>query len=186
MKVTLRVLKVVVIIFLASSVPSQINGQDAKVKRVTSATSDRLIFSAWVTHQSINFGQDIVIYYRVDNRSTNPIYLVRDNTSKTVIEDDAIIFPRPFVPVGGHEDYNYSFTKVARGESYRGQLKVSRDGYKEAQSWRVNVGFGYVNNIKGLTPRAEQIGDPAPFKSLLDSRIKTLLLSSLRVEVIER
>jgi hypothetical protein len=186
MKVIRSVLKFLIIILLASAVPSQVKGQDAKVRRVTSTTSDGLVFSVWVTQQNLNFGQDIIIHYGVINSGPLPIYLVRDNTFKTVIEGDTIIFPRPFVPVGGHEDYNYRFTKVARGESYRGQLKVSKDEYKEAQLWRVNVGFGYVNNLKGLTPRPEEIADPAPFKSLLDSRIQTLLLSSLCVDVMER
>jgi hypothetical protein len=183
MTVKWYMLKLLGTILLFSLVVTSINGQEAKVKRVMAATSDGLMFSAWVVHQSINSGRDIVIYYRVDNHSGKTIYLVRDNTSKTVIEDDAIVFPRPFVPIGGHEEYNYSFTKVARGSSYRGQLNVSRDEYKEAQSWRVDVGLGYVTHITGLTPRPDQINDPAPFKSLLGSRIQTLLLSGLSVEV---
>ncbi len=183
MKVKWYAPKLLVTILLFSLAATPINGQEAKVKRITAATSDGLMFSAWVMRQSINSGRDIIIYYRVDNHSRKPIYLVRDNTSKTVIEDDAIVFPRPFVPVGGHEEYNYSFTKVAQGGSYHGQLNVSRDEYKEAQSWRIDVGLGYVTDITGLTPRPDQIDDPAPFKSLLDSRIQTLLLSGLSVEV---
>jgi len=185
MKVSFCGLKLLVAILVFSITPTQINGleKEARVKHVTAATSDGLMFSAWVMRQSINSGRNIVIYYRVENHSQTPIYLVRDNTSKTVIKDDSIVFPTPYVPLGGHEEYNYSFTKVARGGSYRGQLKVSRDEYKEAQSWSVSVGFGYVTDITGLNPLLDQINDPAPFKSLLNSRIQTLLLSDLSVEV---
>lgn len=188
MKVESHLLKLLVVVLLLSFAPAQVNGQERKapVRRVTAATSDGLLFSAWVVNQSIESGQNMIVYYRVENRSRKPIYLVRDNTSKTVIEDDNITFPSPLVLIGGHEEYNYGFVKVAQSRSYRGQLKVSRDEYKEAQSWGVNVGFGYVTDITGLNPSPDQINDPAPFKSLLNSRIQTLVLSSLTVEVIER
>lgn len=156
----------------------------SKEERVTAATPDGLVFSAWVMNHSIDPGRDIVIYYKVDNHSRKTIHLVHDNTARAVIEDNAIIFPRPFVPVGGHEEYNYNFTKVARGDSYSGQLSVSRAEYKEAQSWRVAVGLGYVTDIRGLTAPPEQIDDPAPLKSLLASRLQTLQLNGLSVEVL--
>jgi hypothetical protein len=176
-------LLVAILLFTLGAIP--LNGQEAKEERVTATTPDGLIFSAWVTSQRINSGRDIVIYYRVDNHSEKTIYLVHDKTARAVVEDDAIIFPRPFVPIGGHEDFlNYNFTKVARGGSYDGQLSVSRDEYKEAQSWRVAVGLGYVTDITGLKPRPEQISDPAPFKALLASRLQTLQLTGLSVEVL--
>lgn len=175
----------IILVLLFQSVLTQVNGQDAKIKRATAETSASLVFSVWVMRQNIKSGQDIVIYYRVDNHSPKTIYLVRDNTSKTVIEDDTIIFPSPIVSVGGDENFDYSYTKVTHGSSYRGQLKVSKAEYKEAQSWRINVGFGYVTDITGLNPRPEQITDYLPFKSLLAARIQILLLSSLIVKVVE-
>lgn len=185
MKIKVYRLKPLAIILLLSFAAAPINGQErrANVNRVTATTSDKLLFTAWVMRQNINLGQDIVVYYTVENHSRKSIYLVRDNTSQTVIENDNIIFPSPLVLIGGHEAYNYNFTKVARGDSYRGQLKVSRGEYKDAQLWNINVGFGYITNITGLNVSPEQINDPAPFKSLLNSRIRTLLLSGLSVEV---
>jgi hypothetical protein len=187
MKVKLYALKLLVLVLPFSPIHGQTNEREvgARVKHVTATTSDGLIFSAWIMRQNIYLGRDMVIYFRVDNRSGKSVYLVRKNTSHTVIEDDAIIFPEPLVLVGTHEEYNYSFTKVASGDSYRGQLKVIKDEYKKAQSWRVNVGFGYVTEIKSLNPRPDQIEDPAPLKSLLNSRLRTLSLSSLNVNVIE-
>ncbi|MDQ3748277.1 MAG: hypothetical protein M3367_04555 [Acidobacteriota bacterium] len=159
--------------------------QDAKVKRAVAVTSEDITFNAWVTNQRIKFGGDIVINYRVDNNSKQTIYLVHKNIDETVIEDDNIFFPYPFVLVSGHEEYDYSFTKVISGGSLTGQLKVSQSEYKESKTWLVKVGFGYVTDLKGLNPKPEEIKDPIPFKSLLSSRLKTLELSSLSVEVIE-
>lgn len=92
MKVKSHLLMLLVIVSLLSFVPSRINGQERKamVRRVTSTTSDGILFSAWVVSQSINSGQIMIVYYRIENRSRKSIYLVRDNTSKVVIEDDNI------------------------------------------------------------------------------------------------
>jgi hypothetical protein len=177
---TFLVIGAITILFVLQS-----NSQDADVKQVTAITSENITFSAWVINQKTKLGRDIVISYKVDNKSKNPIYLVHKNIDKTVIEDDNIIFPRPFVLVSGPEVYDYSFTKVINGKNFIGQLKVPQSDYKESQTWLIKLGFGYVNNLAGLNPKPAEIIDPVPFKSLLSSRLRTLQLGSLSVEVVE-
>ena len=177
---TFLVIGAIIILFVLQS-----NSQDADIKRVTAITSENITFNAWVINQKIEFGRDIVISYKVDNNSKKPIYLVHKNIDETVIEDDNIIFPRPFVLISGHEEYDYSFTKVINGGNFIGQLKVSQSEYKEPQTWLIKLGFGYVNNLEGLNPKPEEITDPIPFKSLLSSRLKTIQLGSLSVQVLK-
>jgi hypothetical protein len=186
MKAKAHASKLLVPALLLLLVPLHISGQDEKSPSVTIPTPDGLSFTAWVDRQKVRFGQDIIINYRVDNGSNKPIYLVHDGTAYTVIEDDQIVFPEPLVLIGGHEAYNYSFKKVKSGGSIDGEFIVSRDEYKAAQAWHVKVGFGYVTDIRGLTPQPDEALDPAPYKARLDSRIQTLQLSSLKVEVIEK
>jgi hypothetical protein len=161
--------------------------QDAKVKQVVAVTADGLVFSAWIDRQVIRSGYDIVVNYNVENRSDQAIYLVRDNRSNVVFEnDESIIFPEPLVPIGGHEPCDYKFTKVARGKSHQSRFEVSGDKYPKdtryaEQIWNIQVGFGYVRNIRGI--RVEESGDPAPCKALLNSRLKVLSLDGLILEI---
>jgi hypothetical protein len=170
---------------LAVSVGAQ--GHAAGVKRVEAVTADGIIFTVWVGRQEIKSGDAVVVNYKVKNRSGRAIYLVRDNTSDVVFEgDESIIFPKPLVSLGGHEPCDYNFIRVARGKSYQSHFKVSADKYpKDAlhaeHAWDVRVGFGYVLDIRGL--RVEEFDDPAPCKMLLDSRLKTLTLGSLSVNM---
>jgi hypothetical protein len=166
-------------------IPIPVIGQDATVRRATAETGDGLLFRVWLDRQTVKYGRDVVVHFTVENRSTKTVYLVHDNTSRIVVERDSIVVPRPFVPVGGHEGYDYSFTKVAPGRAHKGQLIISRDEYKTVQPWRMDVGFGYITDITGLDRHLGRGEDPAPLKALLSSRIETLLVCGLRVEVID-
>lgn len=163
----------------------QINAQeDAKVKRVMALTAENIIFQAWINSQNVKLGNNVSINYRIVNKSEKPLYLVKKNIDdRLVIEDDKIIFPRPFVLVSTHEAYDYSFTRVKKGGTLVGQLNVTPAEYKESQPWLVLVGFGYITDIKGLTPNPREINDPIPYKALLSSRLRTLQLGGLYVEV---
>jgi hypothetical protein len=167
------------------TLPGSTFGQDASVRRATANTSDGLTFDVWVNRSTVRYGQDIMIQFKVENHSNKRIYLVRDKTSDIVIERDNILFPRPFVPTGGHEGYDYSFAMVDRGGSYRGRLTISKNRYKEVQPWRISVGFGYVTEIRGLNRQLRPGEDPLPLKSLLSSRLETLLICNLKVEVVD-
>lgn len=165
-------------------VPAQMS-QDSMVKQISAVTADGLVFSVWVERQTVRYGQDIIVHYKVENRSAKTIYLVRDNTSEPIAERGTILLQEPFVSLGGHEGYDYSFTRVERGKIHQGQLTISRERYVEARPWRIDVGFGYVSDIAGLARPLAQGEDPLPLKALLNSRIKTLSLGSLRTEVLE-
>ncbi len=131
-------------------------GQDASVRRIAVETADNLNFTAWVNQQFVKIGRDIVVNYKVENRSRKTIYLVRENRSEVIFEDDElIIFPRPLVLVGGHEPYDYSFTKVLPGKVYSSKLTIKSGKYPvetryAEQEWKIKVGFGYVTNIAGF------------------------------------
>lgn len=165
--------------------PGKLIGQDARISQATAKTPDGLLFSVWVNTQRPRYGQDIIVHFKVTNRSAKPIYLVHDNTSKLVIDRESIVIPRPLVLVGGHEGYDYSFTRVAVGKTYYGQLVISKNEYKETQEWRIDVGFGYVSDITGLNRQLGREEDPSPLKGLLSDRLETLRLCGIWVNVID-
>lgn len=174
-------------LFTAHSVAFQ--NQDARVRQVIAETADGVVVTAWVDRQAVRLGQDIIINYRVENRSRRTIYLVRDNTAEISFEDDKeIIIPTPFVPLGGHEPYDYSYTRVPRGRTHQARFVVAGDRYPREtryaeQIWRIKIGFGYITDISGLL--VEHVSDPAPYKELLSLRITLLVLDGLTVEILE-
>lgn len=160
-------------------------GQDARVNRVTVTTAEGLFFSAWVNKQTVSYGKDILVNFSLNNRSSKAVFLVRDNTSKIVIERDSIVIPRPFVLIGGHEDYDFSFTRVAAGATYQGHVAVSQKDYQTAQEWRLDLGLGYIHDIRGLNKRLRDGEDPAPYKARLRDRLTTLQLCGVWVKVLD-
>ncbi len=165
--------------------PVKLLGNDADVSKVTVKTRNGLLFSVWVNSQSVSDGQDIVLNIKVTNHSTKTIYLVQDNinTSKFVDDRNTIVIPEPLVLLGGHESYDYTYTKVAKGKTYVGRIVIAKDDYKIAQPWPIEVGFGYVNDITGLNRPLGHLEDPAPLKGRLRSRLETLQLCGIRVDV---
>lgn len=97
-------------LLILAQIPIPVIGQDAPVRRATAETGNGLLFRVWLDTQAVKYGRDIVVHFTVENRSTRTIYLVHDNTSRIVVGRDSSVIPRPFVPVGGHEGYDYSFT----------------------------------------------------------------------------
>jgi len=165
-------------------------GQDAKVRKIVAETADNVSFTAWVNAQFVKIGQDIIVNYKVENQSRKAIYLVRENRSEVIFEDDeSIIFPGPLVLIGGHEAYDYSFIRVAPGKIYLSKFIIKAGKYPtetrySEQVWKIYAGFGYVTDISGLRPK--EINDPAPYKSLLSQRIRLLALDGLIIEMLEK
>ena len=159
-------------------------GQYSMIKSIQAETTDGITVSVWAERETVRFGQNITIKYKVSNGSEKTIYLVWDNTSNPVAERGEIVIREPLVALGGHEGYDYTFTKIEHRKTYQGKLIIPRERYGEARPWRINVGFGYVIDITGLNRALNQAEDPLPMKAMLNSRIKTLLLGSLRVDVI--
>lgn len=165
---------------------TQISAQDARVVRSSATTSDNISFEAWVNNSVLSPEQRASITYKIVNRSDKSIYLVRKVSEvEFVIEDDKVIFPRPVVLVDGHEQFDYHFREIKGKSSFLGQLRVPATNLDKLQydSMLVLVGFGYVLNIQGLHPKGEELRDPLPYISLLSSRLQTLQLSGLYVDL---
>ena len=105
---------------LLLSFPDRSLGQYAKVKHIVAKTSEGVSVSVWVDHQTFRFGQDVVVKYKVDNFSPKTIYLVHEKKLDFVAKNGTISIgsPDPF-PIG-HGGFDYSFTKIIKGKSYRG------------------------------------------------------------------
>lgn len=173
----------IVAVLVLFVVPAGTSAHDSMVKRISAETADNLVFNIWLERETVRPGQDIIVHYSVENRSAQAVYLVRDNTARPIAERGTILLQEPFVSLGGHEGYDYSFTKIDRGKRYENQLIIPKESY-QAQPWRIDVGFGYVTDITGLDRQVGHGEDPSPMKVQLHSRIKTLSLGSLGIEVL--
>lgn len=179
---TTLVIKLTLLNILFFSV--QADGQDAIVRRISGETADGVLFTLWGERQTVTFGQDVIVNYQVENRSRRTIYLVQKGAPEMVSDRSVITIetPRP-LPIH-HGDYDYTFTEVRQGSTQRGQVTIPKEMFDVDGVWRVEVGLGYVTDITGLNRRLGATDDPAPLRSLLDSRIETVLLGRLSIEVV--
>lgn len=168
--------------------PLRLDAQsDARIRRATALTSENVIFEVWVNRQIVKFGREISVNYKVTNKSLKTIYLVTQNIDdKIVVEDDKIFLPSPFVLVSNHDAYDYSFKAIKGGTNLTGRFSISASKYGDSQQSLILVGFGYVFDITGLTPKRTEIRDPIPYKALLSSRLRTLELGGLYIEINEK
>lgn len=173
------------LVFLICLQTVSIFAQDANVVKVAAVTAENVTFEAWIANQRINLGDPIHVNYKIANKSKRPIFVVTKNIdNKLIVEDDKIVFPRPFVLVSGHEAYDYSFKRINAGESTSGLLTITAAEYRDSRSWSVTVGLGFVFDLEGLTPKSKEIRDPIPFKQLLSSRLRTIALGPLSTLVV--
>lgn len=175
------------VLLILLAIPLPVNGQfQAMVKRATAETTDGIRFTVWLERQAVTLEQSTTIYYEVENRSNETIYLVRKSGElETAITDDGsllIMVPIPFSD-DHRSDYSYTFTKVERSKSHRGRLTFSGSKYNKARRWSIIVAFGLVTDITGLDRQLRPNEDPAPLRGLLGQRIETIGLSGLTVEV---
>jgi len=130
--------------------------------------------------------QAVTIFYEVVNRSDKVIYLVRKRgILETNVDGDALVVPIPLPFPEGHGGYDYTFTKVQRGKTYKGQLLIPAGRFNKEQTWLVNVNFGFVTDISGLNRQLRNNEDPAPLRGQLGGRIKLVGINGLVVEVEE-
>lgn len=148
------------------------NGQYARVRRITVETNNGVRVTAWTTRQSVTLRQEVIIFYEVANRSNKTIYLVRKRGElETFIDGDALVIPIPLPFPEGHGGYDYSFTKVQRGRTHKGQLTIPAGRFNREQTWLINVNFGFVTDISGLNRQLGSNEDPAPLRGQLGERI---------------
>jgi hypothetical protein len=155
----------------------------AKVKRISAQTADGIVLNVWVEPQEVKFGQDIVVHYKAENRSTRIIYLVHENPPDIVAEHDTIVIGVPLPWPIEHGEYNFSFTKVKPRRNHQGILTIPRTKYDMPGPWHINIGFGYVTDIAGIDRQLRPGEDPAILKVPLSERLKTLRLGSLTVNI---
>ncbi len=159
----------------------------AMAHRITAQTRNGIRVTAWTNQQSVKLKQDVTINYEVENRSGKTIYLVRQKGEiQTAIKQDgtlSIMVPIPFPD--DHGGYNYSFTRVARGGSHKGQLMVRADKFKEERKWTIDIAFGIVSQIDGLNRQLRNGEDPAPLRGLLGQRMLVIGVNGLVIEVEE-
>src|SRR5262245_64457987 len=59
-------LLLVAVLALLPSIPKSIQGQYAQVKHITAKTAEGVSVSIWVDNQTVKFGQDVVVKYKID------------------------------------------------------------------------------------------------------------------------
>jgi hypothetical protein len=168
------------IIFLTGS---KANAQYSLVKRVVAETEDGIVFRASIRNPAIDYGKEIMIYYSVKNLSSKVLYLVRKDSPEFDTEGGVILVQAPIPAPVGHGGYDYTFRMVQPRKEYRGTVSIPSQQYDKADIWPIHVAFGYVRNVSGLNRRLREGEDPAALRGLLNSRIRTVVLGSLSVEV---
>jgi hypothetical protein len=135
------------------------------------------------TRNKYELGDDVKLSFEVFNPGPKAIYLVRKEAPEFYLEDDHLIIevPQP-LPIN-HGGFDYNFLKVSPGKKYKGTIRVPGNRISKSGLWRIDVGFGFVWDIAGLSPAPKQIRDPAPLRSLLNSRISTVVLRGLTLEI---
>jgi hypothetical protein len=159
------------------------NAQYSLVKRVVAETEDGIVFRASIRNQAIDYGKEIMIYYSVKNLSSKVLYLVRKDSPEFDTDGGVILVQAPIPTPVGHGGYDYTFRAVKPGKEYKGTISIPNQQYDKADIWPIHVAFGYVRNVSGLNRRLREGEDPAPLRGLLNSRIRTVSLGSLSVEV---
>jgi len=178
---TIFVASLLLFIFVGKS-----NGQYASVKSLTAKTSDGISLSAWVTKPTVSINQSLIVDYKIENNSKSTIYLVQKNGEiKTNIDSDVLNVPFLIPFSGDSDEYHYSFTKIQRGKTHKGQIIIPAGRLNKEQTWLVEIGFGFVTNIEGLNRQLRIGDDPVPYREMLSERVKIIGINGLVVEVEE-
>lgn len=102
---------------------------------------------------------------------------------KTFIDGDALVIPIPLPFPEGHGGYDYNFTKVQRGRTYRGELTIPAGRFNREQTWLINVNFGFVTDVSGLNRQLRPNEDSAPLRGQLGERILLVGINGLVLEI---
>lgn len=149
-KTIIKASRLVSLLFLCST----LMGQSALVKRATVETFDGVIFRIWTTNQEVKNGDKIEVNYQVENRSPKSIYLVTENPMETEIKGRTILILAPYIS-DEHEasGSEYSLIEIKRGRKREGKFIITKNDYREAREWSIDVTFGFVRDIKGFKQR---------------------------------
>jgi hypothetical protein len=160
-----------------------VNAQYGRVRYVTAGTADRVVFGVKVEQQVVASATDVVLFYTVTNNGSKPIYLVHEKSPRFENEDGIVLVEAPIPIPTGHGGYDYTFTKIAPKKTYKNQIFIPGRMFKSYDVWPLEVAFGYVTDITGLNRRLNKGEDPAALRGLLNSRMTTVAVGKLSVEV---
>ncbi len=178
-------LLLVAVLALLLSFPKSIQGQYAQVKHITAKTAEGISVSIWVDNQTVKFGRDVVVKYKIDNLSRKTIYLVHEKKLNFEARNGIISIGSPSpIPIG-HGGFDYSFTEITKGKSYQGHLTVPGNSYQETGAWRIEVALGYVDDITDLDQESVRTRDPAFVRGTLSNRLEIVWLGNLQVDILK-
>jgi hypothetical protein len=161
-----------------------IHGQFAKVRRVSAQTADGVIFSAWLADAEIKKGTDIIIRYKVLNRSARAVYLVHTEADKVILDGDAIVVAPPISGPDSYGRYDYAFTSMKSGTAYEGRIVIAASQYpndadKKNRPLRIRTYLAYLTDIAGLNRRLQPGEDPSELRTSLFLRAKIVAMGEL-------
>jgi len=169
------------LLLLVLGLGTSAGGHYASVKSIEAETADGLLVRLWLAKQAVIDGHPILVNYKVQNKTARTIYLVWDKPPDIAVDRGTIKFSVPYTD--NHKEYNYSFVEVSPHKWVSGELEIPPSKYQGMTMWHIQVGFGYVRNIKGLNRRPLLDEDPAELMGLLNSRLHTFALGYLTVEI---
>jgi hypothetical protein len=176
-----RIYWVLVVCFLFTASP--IWSQYAAVNRASAETADKVLFIVRVPRQRIVYSENIRLDYTVSNNGPKPIYLVLETPTRFGNERGTILVLGPDPNPIGHGGFKYGFVKIGSKERYEGHLIVPSKMYDKVDTWPVEVGFVYVNDITGLNRRLGPDEDPAILRSRLNERRKIVVVGQVGVVI---
>lgn len=151
----------------------------SQVKSIKAETADGLVITTWLAGQPVQMGKDIAVYFRIENKTSRPVYLVKKEGLEFESSSDEIIVNPFTVGFDEHGATDYSFGSIRERRTYEGQFvipakRINRDGV-----WYLVVGLAFVNDIRGLQLRQTPGRDPAAFRGLLAERATPVSLGKL-------
>lgn len=165
------------------SVSFSVNAQQAIVLRTTSETSDKLRFSIWTETSEIDLGQSVTVNYSVENKSKKNFYLVREEKQRIRLFGENMLAEAPSALPTNHGDFDFTFIQIQPKKKAFGQVVIPKEKFENEGVIPITIGFGYVENIKGIDRKLNKGEDPFPLRSELEKRIKRLYLGDLGVNV---
>lgn len=157
--------------------------QDAVVRTLCLETADGIRVTVKPTQPHYLPKEDITIYFEVVNRGPKPVYLVRKTSPEFFVEDGHFIIEVPQPLPLHHGEFDYEFYEILPGKTFKGTIQVPGEKVSSTDLWNFDVGFGFVRDVGGLNPIPKGNTDPAPLRSLLNSRITTVLLRGLTIKI---
>jgi uncharacterized protein (DUF58 family) len=177
--------KTVILLCLAClSIPGF--GQSAVVKRVTAATEDGLVFSAWLLHQRVKYGQVIEVHYQVENHGRKSVYLVIEEPADVQDSSGDITISAPYITdehfAGSSE---FRLIEIKRGAKQRGKFIIPGNLYQRAGVLPIDIGFSYIKDVRHVRD-VLKVQPPvvlATEKRVLSSETEIVAMGGLTVDV---